>query len=157
MIGVNRQIRDLNAGGALRMGRKHYVAAADERRSAAVHKIIRHKAGQLQGSVVLSAAMDLPVLLDGKTTVDRRWVPDLKHRVILAFRLESPAGNADNQIFRSDVALRAPGWALAFRDASQDGVEFLRCGAVQRVLGARAGLRAAVRRRADEDAGKVCR
>src|SRR5207248_1634630 len=98
-----------------------------------------------------------PVFFHGKTTVDRRWEAELEYRVILAFRLESPAGKADNQIFWRDVPLRAPCGVFAFRDASQNGVKFLRRGAVQGVLGAGAGLRAAVRRRADEDPGKVCR
>ena len=100
--------------------------------------------------------MDLPVFFHGKTAVDRRRISELEQRVILAFRLECPAGDADNQVFRSDVPLRAPCGVFAFRDASQNGVKFLRRGAVQGVLGAGAGLRAAVRRRADEDAGKVC-
>src|SRR5690348_7804041 len=157
MIGVDREVRYLNARCAFCACIEHYVTAADERRSIAVHKIVWHKAGQLQGSMANSAAMDLPVLLHGKTAVDRRRVSELEHRVILAFGLKCPAGNADNQIFRRDVTLRAPGWVFAFRDASQDGVKFLRRGAIQGILGAGAGLRAAVRRRTDEDAGKVCR
>src|SRR6476646_2522195 len=128
MIGVDREVRYLNARCAFCTRLKHYVTAADERRSAAIHKIVRHKAGQLQGGMAHSAAMDLPVLLHGKTTVDRRRVAELEQRVILAFRLKCPAGNADNKIFRRDVPLRAPGWVLAFRDASQDGVKFLRRG-----------------------------
>lgn len=60
--------------------------------------------------------------------------------VILALGLKRSAGKTNDEIFRSNIPLRAPAGILTFNNGAQDSVKLSCRGAVQRIVKAGAGL-----------------